>query len=85
MGRIVRDAVVHEKTVQKVADNAILVAPYRKPRREGRSRNSKIIVSHWSDGVDPLIVAYVQQNEIHHSRIEVVSPGTIIIHNQEER
>lgn len=80
MSAVRKTVTLHETTVQKVAKNAIML--HRKPRKAKRPSNSRVQVSHWSDGVDPLIVRYIEQNQIHHSRIEVISPGVIIINNE---
>lgn len=74
---------VHPKTVQKVADNVVLIS--RKKRAPAkRSRNSKVVVTHWYDGIDPLIVAWVRANKIHYTRVEVVSPTEVIIRAKKE-
>lgn len=78
MAKVRRTVRVHEKTVQ----NAANITLKNRRRNPPRKLNSPVVVSHWSDGVDPMIVNYVRVNQIHHSRIQVVSPGEIIIHNE---
>ena len=77
---VIKTTGLHEKTVQTAASNTNLL-PKRTPTRRGRSRNSKVVLTKWSDGVDPLIVFYVKIMRIRPSRIEVRSPKEIVIHN----
>lgn len=69
---------LHEKAVQKVAEKG---APKRrrKPGPLNRPRTSPVVRKHWSDKLDKLLVRYVEQNHIHHSKIEVLSPTEILI------
>ena len=85
MAKVQKQASLHEKTVQKVAENAIATFPTKRTRgKEKRPRNTRVQVLIWSDSVDEMIVDYVNRNNIHWSRIEIVSPTEIIIHNPEE-
>lgn len=72
---------IHPKTVTKVSENAIAITPAKK-RKPSRKANSKVTVSHWYDGIDPLVLAWVRENKIHWRRIEVVDSITIIVHNR---
>ena len=76
--KLQKKASLHEKTVQKVAKENISKAS--RGRGKGKRPNtSKVTIRHWSDGVHPMIVKYVQQNKIHHSRIEVRGPEEIVV------
>lgn len=72
---------IHPKTVTKVSQNAIALTPTKKTGKRKRPSNSRVKHVVWHDGVDPLIVAWVRQNEIHWRRIEVVNATTIIVHH----
>lgn len=86
MGSIRKTTSVHEKTVQKVSQNAILISKVTKPRKKAtRSRNSAVKTRHYLDEVDPLIVAWIRENRIFYKRVEVVSPTRVIIHNPGEK
>lgn len=74
-------ASLHESAVQKAAAGAIKM-PKRKRAERKRPSSSRIVVTHWWDGVDQLLVDYVRSNKIHYTRVEVVSPTEIIIHER---
>lgn len=85
MAKVQRTASLHEKTVKKIADNA--VASYPTKRTRGKARrpgNTRVQVRIWSDGVDELIVKWVEDNKIDYRLIEIVSETEIIIHNNPE-
>lgn len=73
---------LHEKTVQKAA---VTKMPKRKRAERKRPSSSRIVVTHWWDGVDNLLVDYVRSNKIHYTRVEVLSPTEIIIHESGDR
>jgi hypothetical protein len=80
MSAVRKNVSLHPQTVTKVSQNAIAISPAKK-RKPSRKANSKVVVSHWYDGIDPLLVAWVRKNKIHWRRIEVVNSTTIIVHH----
>lgn len=81
MNKLQQKASLHEKAVQKVAAENI---KHRKPRgKDTRKRNSKVVVTTWSDDVDPRIVKELKRMHIPRlfERVEVVTPTEVIIHN----
>lgn len=68
---------VHESTVKKVAENAVVVT--KRPRRAPRRKHGPVVATHWYDGVDPLLVSWVRAHKIHYTRVTVVSPTELII------
>jgi len=78
MTAVRKTASLHPKTVTKFSKDVIAIMPEKK-RKPSRKPNSKVAVSHWYDGIDPLIVAWVRENKIHWRRIEVVNATTIIV------
>lgn len=79
MGAVRKNVVLHPTTVQKIANNAIMVS---KPKRKTtRPRTSPVKRKHYLDGVDPLIVAWIRENKIYYKRVEVINSETVIIHN----
>jgi hypothetical protein len=70
-----------EKTVQKIADNTVVAYPSKRGCTK-KPRNGPVVVTHWYDGIDPLLLAYVRKHKIHWRRIEVVSPTELIIHER---
>lgn len=58
---------------------AVIVAT----RRQGKAKRAATTVKSvpWSKGVDPRLIEYVTEHNIPQSRIKVVGPQEIIIHN----
>lgn len=82
MNKIADKSSLHEKAVQKVAKENL---KHKKVRGKGKRKpNTAVKKSHWSDGVDPRIVAEIKAMNIPmvHKRIEVKSPTEVIIHNE---
>jgi len=85
MAKVQQNANLHEKTVKKVAENAIAAYPTKRARGKAkRPRNTTVQVRIWSDGVNEMIVDYVLRNKIDYRLIEIVSEDEIIIHNNPE-
>lgn len=82
MARIRKTVSLHEKTVQKAA---VTKMPTRKKAVRKRPSSSRVVVTHWWDGVDKLLVNYVRSNKIHYTRVEVLSPTEIIIHESGDK
>lgn len=72
-------ATLDEKSVQKIAQEE--ARKTRRRRGGSGSRSGPVTVRHWSDEVHPLIVAYVERQQIDHRRIQVNSPTELIIWN----
>lgn len=76
---------VHEKTVQRVAEeDPFEPFPKVKPKRKyTRKATSAVKRTHWTDGLDPRIVAWVKKNypKIDTRRIQVFPPEAVVIHN----
>jgi len=77
MSAVRKTASLHPKTVTKISTGEVKKAP--KMRTQKRTPNSRVKHTVWHDGVDPLIVAWVRENHIHWTRIEVESPTSIIV------
>ena len=85
MRKVQQRAALHERAVQKVAAENV---KFSKPRGKAKRKpNTKVVKSHWSDGVDPRIVKAVKEMHIPQvwRRIEVVGPEEVIIHNNPVR
>lgn len=78
-------AALHERAVQKVAKENI---KFKKKRgKASRKPSTKVVKTHWSDGVDPRIVKAIKDLQIPQvwRRIEVRSPTEVVIHNKPVR
>lgn len=77
MPRIRRTVSLHETTVQKAA---VTKAPKRKRKSGKTPSSSRVVVTHWWDGLDAELVLYVRSNKIHYTKVEKISATEIIIH-----
>lgn len=84
MARVRKTVSLHETTVKKVAENAIASYPSKPRKKAARPRNTAVQIRVWSDGVNEMIVDWVNQNNIDYRLIEIVSEDEIIIHNPED-
>lgn len=80
MNKIQEKASLSEKTVQKVARGEVKKTR-RTTRKSRRMLATPVKRTHWSDGVDPRIVAVVREMKVTPSCIEVKSSMEVIIHN----
>ena len=81
MRKVQQRASLSERTVQSIARGSVKMPKAR--GKASRKPSSKVKTSHWSDGVDPRIVAEIKAMNIPQvwRRIEVVGPEEVIIHN----
>lgn len=84
MARVRKTISVHEKTVQKVAQNAVATYPAPRKRRTSRPRNTRVQVTSFLDDLDPLVLEYISRNNIPLKLISVVSSTEIVIHNPKD-
>jgi hypothetical protein len=83
MASIRRNLQLHHKTVQKAAKGE--VSKLKKARRPRRKANSKVVVTHWYENVDTLILVWAKEHKIDPRKIEVVNRKSVIVHNKRIR
>lgn len=80
MAKVQHTAKLSEKSVQKAATGDL--RPSKRERaKSSRPRTTRCKTRHWSDGVHPLIVEYINSLSVDHRRIEVRGPEEVVIKN----
>lgn len=81
MNKVQQRASLCPRSVQKIARGEI--KKKRARAKLDRKPTTKVLTSHWSDGLDPRVVAEVKALQIPQvwRRIEVISPTEVVIHN----
>lgn len=84
MARVRKTVSLHESTVKKVAIEGTPSAKRAARRKSRRPRNTVVQVRIWSDGVNELIVDWVNKQGIDYRLIEIRSENEIVIRNNTE-